>query len=261
MSNSPPAPESPPYWLVNVPHDQWPASCPDFLLDQSEKNQRILSTPDAAFVRQTWAEVKEIIRTNRIDLLQRAPSDLRRYLAFTHRLKKEYGSVMDFVLTERLGWLDLSPQSPVPFQDPADLKILYNDWPYGVSAQITHLVVWVKFELAEHPDPLIDDLASAVRRAIDAYVDATFSLRLGRENVSFPLRSVTPTRTLLYLLCSGLAPLPTQLTLPPQVLWFRNWRSLKSVHTVEHFHVMLHDADPQFLREITRGDTPWCERE
>lgn len=41
-----------------------------------------------------------------------------------------------------------------------------------------------------------------------------------------------------------------------QYVWFKNWRSLKSVHAVEHFHVMLYDPDPKFIREITNGDVP-----
>jgi hypothetical protein len=40
------------------------------------------------------------------------------------------------------------------------------------------------------------------------------------------------------------------------VIWFRNWQSLKSVHAVEHFHVMLHHPDEAFLKEITQGDVP-----
>jgi hypothetical protein len=45
-----------------------------------------------------------------------------------------------------------------------------------------------------------------------------------------------------------------------QVIWFKNWASLKSVKAVEHFHVMLFDPDPEFVKEITNGDVPLCER-
>jgi hypothetical protein len=41
-----------------------------------------------------------------------------------------------------------------------------------------------------------------------------------------------------------------------QYVWFKNWRSLKSVQAVEHFHVMLFDPDPAFVAEITNGDVP-----
>jgi hypothetical protein len=41
-----------------------------------------------------------------------------------------------------------------------------------------------------------------------------------------------------------------------QVIWFKNWKSLKSIHAVEHFHVMLYDPDPAFVDEVTNGDSP-----
>ena len=44
------------------------------------------------------------------------------------------------------------------------------------------------------------------------------------------------------------------------VVWFKNWRSLKSVHAVEHFHVMLFDPDMDFVKHITGGHVPMCER-
>lgn len=44
--------------------------------------------------------------TNRIDRFQRVPSDLRKYLEYTAQIKAEYGSVMRFVVKERLHWGD-----------------------------------------------------------------------------------------------------------------------------------------------------------
>lgn len=54
-------PGSLPYWLMNVPRDQWPAECPDFLRNLPEKNIGILSTPDELYKRQDWELVKEFI--------------------------------------------------------------------------------------------------------------------------------------------------------------------------------------------------------
>lgn len=99
--------EALPYWLVNVPADRRPAACPDFLADASEKDRRILATRDTDFHRLSWPEVKEIIRTNHIELFQRVPSELRLYKEYMARLKKEHGSVMAFVMKERLQWSDL----------------------------------------------------------------------------------------------------------------------------------------------------------
>jgi hypothetical protein len=41
---------------------------------------------------------------NRVDKFHRVPSELRRYRQFTHRLIKEYGSIMNFIVNKRLGW-------------------------------------------------------------------------------------------------------------------------------------------------------------
>ena len=108
--------------------------------------------------------------------------------------------------------------------DLEDIRILYNDWPYGIETDIIHLVVWTKFELPD--DPETGELTAPAREAIETYVQRTFCSRVS----------------------------------PEQVVWFKNWKSLKSVHAVEHFHVMLHQPDMTFVREITRGDVPLIER-
>ncbi len=105
-----------------------------------------------------------------------------------------------------------------------DMRILYNDWPYGIETDVIHLVVWTKFELPD--DPATGDLTAGAREAIERYVQATFCSRV----------------------------------VPGQVVWFRNWKSLKSVHAVEHFHVMLHRPDMAFVQEITHGDVPLIDR-
>lgn len=50
-----------PYWLVNVPHSQWPAECPSFLRDLPPKNIRILSMPDETYQRQNWEVTKRFV--------------------------------------------------------------------------------------------------------------------------------------------------------------------------------------------------------
>jgi len=45
-----------------------------------------------------------------------------------------------------------------------------------------------------------------------------------------------------------------------QVIWFKNWKILKSVHAVEHFHVMLYNPDPNFVNEITNGDVSLSQK-
>lgn len=55
--------EALPYWLVNVPKEQWPSECPDFLVNVNTKDRGILATPDAQYRRQSWPEVQHFIST------------------------------------------------------------------------------------------------------------------------------------------------------------------------------------------------------
>jgi hypothetical protein len=52
-----------PFWLVNVPREQWPAACPDFLRDVSEKDKRIIGTLDKEYEVLGWEEVRDIVST------------------------------------------------------------------------------------------------------------------------------------------------------------------------------------------------------
>ncbi|KAK7941037.1 uncharacterized protein PG986_013424 [Apiospora aurea] len=214
-----------PYWHVNIPESERERDCPEFLRDLSAKDRGIIGTPDDQYRDLTWPQVRHIVATNRLGSFQRKPSDLRRYLAYNWQLRREHGSVMNFVLNERLRWtMPIMPKGR-PFECPEqDIKTLWNDWPYGLDKRIVHLVVWTKFDLEEDPQTL--DLTNAARKEINDYVDRVFGSRLPRENY----------------------------------IWFKNWSSLKSVHAVEHFHVMLFDPDPAFIDEITNGDVPLCRK-
>ncbi|KAL2165153.1 hypothetical protein VTH06DRAFT_449 [Thermothelomyces fergusii] len=213
-----------PYWQVNVPEHQRTAECPDFLRNISDKDRRIISTPDSEYQRDSWAVVQQKVAQNRLELFQRVPSDLRRYLGYTWKLRQEHGSVMNFILSERLKWTPPVAPRGRPFEFDDDVKVLRNDWPYGIDERIVHLVVWTKFPLED--DPETGDLTDAARAEIDAYVRRKFSRMR-----------------------------------PDHVIWFKNWASLKSVKSVEHFHVMLFDPDMEFVNEITNGDVPLCDRE
>jgi len=216
-----------PFWNVNVPIERHTKECPSFLQHafHDHKNREVLSTLDKDFQRQTWEEVKEIVRANHLDRLVRVPSELRRYREYCAKLAEQYGSVMDFVMKERLRWRDLNPEGR-PFECADDLKILYNDFPYGIDTRIAHLVVWTKFGLAPDPTDPKGDLLPEIRKQINEYVNRTFVSRCGSANV----------------------------------IWFKNWTALKSIHAVEHFHVMLFDPDPDFVKDITGGDVPLTEK-
>ncbi|RYP49731.1 hypothetical protein DL768_004600 [Monosporascus sp. mg162] len=213
-----------PYWHVNIPKEKRTDECPEFLRNLSVKDIGIISTPDSEYRASTWEEVQKLVRDNRLDLFQRVPSELRRYLAYTWKLRQEYGSVMNFVLTQRLQWeMPVAPRGK-PFEFEEDIKILRNDWPYGIDKRIVHLVVWTKFDLEE--DPITTDLTDKAREEVEAWAQQKFGSRMPRE----------------------------------QFIWFKNWKSLKSVKAVEHFHVMIFNPDPAFIEEITKGDIPLCEK-
>ncbi|KUJ22754.1 uncharacterized protein LY89DRAFT_664550 [Mollisia scopiformis] len=214
-----------PYWQINIPSQDRTPHCPPYLQNLSPKDLSIISTPDAFYLPLSWPTVRSISASNRLDAFQRLPSDLRRYLAFMYTLKQKHGSVMKFILEERLQWGEGEREAKGRglFEEESDWKVLWNDWPYGIDGRIVHLVVWTKFALVEGPD---GDLTAEARREVEEWVEKVFGRRVGGENV----------------------------------IWFKNWKSLKSVHAVEHFHVMLFDPDPEFVKEVTNGDVPLCKK-
>lgn len=121
---------------------------------------------------------------------------------------------MEFILKERLQWTELEQKDPAPFRDPGtgarlsinpagyqadtvvgDIKILYNDWPYGIDERIVHLVVWTKFDLPDDPDT--KELTQEMRREIDEYVDKTFCQAVAKENVSGTNAGLASRRSLI----------------------------------------------------------------
>ena len=166
-------PKDLPYWQVNIPDHLRTAECPDFLRNLTDKDRGIISTPDNEYEIDSWAVVQGKVARNRLELFQRVPSDLRRYLGFTWKLRQDYGSVMKFILTQRLQWtVPITPRGR-PFEFSDDVRVLRNDWPYGIDKRIVHLVVWTKFALED--DPATGDLTDTARAEIDSYVRKTFS--------------------------------------------------------------------------------------
>ncbi|TPX08889.1 uncharacterized protein E0L32_009593 [Thyridium curvatum] len=171
-----------PYWQVNVPPSEREAECPDFLRDLSDKDRGIVGTRDADFRPDSWAVLRRKIETNRLDLLRRVPSVLRLYLAYNRKIARQHGSVMAFVLSQRLRWEPPIVARGRPFEFPEDdVKILWNDWPYGVDDRVVHLVVWTKFPFEE--DPITGDLTDAARAEIEEFVVKTFGQNMPRDRV------------------------------------------------------------------------------
>ena len=107
------------FWNVNVPPGLQTQECPDFLryAFTNPKDRGILSTPDSEYQRHAWQQVQQLIHDNRLNLFELLPSDLRRYREYCAKVMKEYGTVMAFVMQERMKWRDLTPQGR-PFTEP-----------------------------------------------------------------------------------------------------------------------------------------------
>ncbi len=161
----------------------------------------ILVKKDDEFIRISWETCQEFVRTNNIHHFQRSSSQLRGYLQYVHHLKKTYGSVLSYIQAERLQWKDITPSEDIPFSNPSDYKILYNDWPYFLEEGIKHLVVWTKFPLDENPET--GEVLPETEAQIEAFIKRTF--------------------------CEG----ETAQVIPRErIIWFKNWKSLKSVHAL-----------------------------
>ncbi|KAI1003095.1 hypothetical protein K3495_g5108 [Podosphaera aphanis] len=192
-----------------------PVTRPAFLQNLSSKDKAILALSDSDVAALSWQQVCELAKSNQLDRFSRRPSELRRYLEHNAQLSQRHGSILAYILSQQLGWREGERPSGGPFEQASDWKVLLNNWPYELEPDIVHLVVWTKFSLDEDEDT--GDLTWEAKVTVQRFVDATFGSQVGEENV----------------------------------VWFRNWRSLKSIRGVEHIHVMLHKPDPNFVREIT----------
>lgn len=165
-----------PYWQVNIAPEDRQDDCPVALQNLSDKDIGIIGSRDEDYCVQSWDEVVDIVRTNRLQDFRRWPSELRRYREFIWRLKHEWGSVMEYMLSERLHWrMPLTPRGSRPFEYEEDFQILFNDWPYGVDERIVHLVVWTKFELRDDAETVAE---------IERFIERTFSPGVAKDKVS-----------------------------------------------------------------------------
>ncbi|EKD21305.1 hypothetical protein MBM_00418 [Drepanopeziza brunnea f. sp. 'multigermtubi' MB_m1] len=177
----------------------------------------VLAQTDEEFHLHDWEELKGIVARNSLEVLKRKPSDLRRYMDWTALIKSQYGSTTNYLLQCRLSSWGSPPfayVSPIPFSCPEDFKILRNDWPYGLTTDITHLVVWSKTPIAV--DETTGDMSVESRMVIEKFVERMFVHRLGEGGKE-------------------------------RVVWFKNWVSLQSVRALEHVHVLVKDAREEDL--------------
>ena len=139
-------------------------------------------------------------------------------------------------MAERLKWTPLpssTPQTgpkfavkdPVPFADPADYKILLNDWPYGLAPGVKHIIVWLKTRLES--EPTRGDMTPKTRQQVEDFVQEKFVDRVRH--------------------------LPGE---QEKVMWFKNWTSLQSVPGMEHVHILVRDVPESIIQEWTDGVQP-----
>ncbi|KAJ5550368.1 hypothetical protein N7535_001694 [Penicillium sp. DV-2018c] len=208
----------------------------------TDLDRKLLAMTDEEFVHHDWEELRSIIARNDLGALKRKPSDLRRYLAWTQETKSQYGSIMNYIYRQRLRWdlprsgnssaLDtavgqqsgpVAPfKNPRPFADPEDYKILRNDWPYGLTPGISHLVVWLRTPIPVQSEE--GHLTEESREIINQFVRKTFVDRLARDPHTFPDPA-------------------------SHVLWFKNWVGLQSVRALEHVHILVRDVPEDILFE------------
>ena len=131
---------------------------------------------------------------------------------------------MNYICQRRLQWPMSGPvpKNPRPFADPEDYRILRNDWPYGLSPDISHLVVWLRTPIAVKSDE--GHLTDESRALIEDFVQSKFVARLAEDVDRFPNPE-------------------------SHVLWFKNWVGLQSVRALEHVHILVRDVPEDILYE------------
>ncbi|KAH6715190.1 hypothetical protein BKA61DRAFT_722026 [Leptodontidium sp. MPI-SDFR-AT-0119] len=204
----------------------------------TDTDRATLSMTDEEFVPYTWTDLKYSIAANDLSILPRSPSILRRYIEWSQEITANQGSTAKFLLRNRLFWATpespllsdqpVVPSNPVPFADKTDYKIIYNDWPYGLTADITHLVVWMKTRLAVNES---FEMTPQSRASVEDFIDRTFVQEMKQSGIG-----------------------------NDSVLYFKNVPRLQSVGAVEHFHVLIRGAKSELLDKWTNGDVPMYRR-
>lgn len=204
----------------------FPRDNPPFALTKVDWHQ--LSIRDADFTPHSWSNLQHLIFTKQLDELKRWPSALKAYLAWTAHVKEKYGSVMTYLLQQRLFWdpiedetgaLTFNVRSPTPFADRNDYKILRNDWPYAFEPGIHHIVVWLKHRLLVDAEGSLNDEG---RKSIDKFMRTEILPKLGAEK---PGRGI---------------------------IWFKNPTNLQSVRSLEHVHLLVKGVDEETLDTLTQ---------
>ncbi|KAF4625438.1 hypothetical protein G7Y89_g12728 [Cudoniella acicularis] len=171
----------------------------------------------------TWEELRTIIQTNNLSILKRTPSDLCRYREWAAETKAKHGSLASYLLAHRLpktwGTPPFSPASTTPIEDPSDYRVLLNDWLYGFSPNVRHMIVWTSTAIPT--DSGLGDMTAESRNVVKDFVRRHFVDGLGDSAEE-------------------------------KVVWFKNWGALQSVKGLEHIHVLVRDVDSVIVEKWIR---------
>ncbi|KAF1841002.1 uncharacterized protein K460DRAFT_420837 [Cucurbitaria berberidis CBS 394.84] len=204
----------------------FPRDNPPFQLTPIDWHQ--LSLADTDFTPHSWSNLHHLISTGQLEELKRWPSALKAYLAWTAHVKEKYGSVMPYLLQQRLLWEPIEDQTgalrfevrnPVPFANTEDFKILRNDWGYAFERGIRHIVVWLKQRLPVDEE---GGLSQEGRSMVEDYVRKEFREKVGEKEEG------------------------------SKIIWFKNTTNLQSVRSLEHVHVLVRDVDEAVLQQWMR---------
>ena len=142
------------------------------------------------------------------------------------------------MLKYRLFWELLSPldspdgpifacKSQTAFTAAEDYTIILNDWPYGISPEITHLIAWSKVRLSEQkPEGHLTPESAALAQSL---VQREIVDKLTAVGVQDAEKSV---------------------------LWFRNWTGLQSVRGLEHVHILVRNSPRSLMAEWIANAIP-----
>lgn len=144
---------------------------------------------------------------------------MHRYLKWYQEVTRTHGSVAEYVLKEKLNWdMSVPPVMATPFANPSDYRIFRNDWPYSMTSNITHLVVWLKTRIQVHPAD--GSLTDASKELIQSFVENLFERDLGPASKA-------------------------------RVLWFKQATQWQSVQALEHIHIIVRDVSEDQLERWT----------
>lgn len=151
---------------------------------------------------------------NDLESFKRMNVDKEKYVGWKAGIEAQYGSITMYLLDDRLpkawGRPPFSPDSPDAFISPSDYYIMLNDWPYGFTPDITHMIIWTRNTIPVEAGG--GDMTPEGRNLVGSFVKKHFTDKL-------------------------MGQYPDQ-----RVLWFKNWNSLQSVNGIDHIHVLVRGA-------------------